>query len=261
MTRPIASALALALTPLVTAVTVGCGGEASPSADGTDSSPDSSEANPETATETSADLPEFDPANFVDTIDNPYLLLTPGRVLTYEGTSGDTTETVVVEVTDETRDVLGVATTVVRDTVTQDGELVEDTYDWFAQDRDGNVWYFGEDSNDYEDGEVVSTEGSWEAGEDGAEAGIVMLAEPSVGDVYRQEYYPGEAEDMGEVLNLAGEAAVPYGDFEQLLVTKDYTPLEPDVVENKYYAEGVGLVLETKPGREDRLELVDITEG
>jgi hypothetical protein len=136
---------------------------------------------------------------------------------------------------------------VVRDTVTLDGLLVEDTFDWFAQDREGNVWYLGEDVTNYdEDGEPTDHDGSFEVGVDGAFAGIVMLADPQVGDAYRQEFYPGEAEDLGEVVRAGETVSVPFGDFEDVLVTTDWNPLEPEVIEEKYYAPGIGLVYETK---------------
>ena len=189
--------------------------------------------------------PVVAPADFVDVIDNPYLPLRPGSRWVYEGESDGERERIEVVVLDERRTVMGIAATVVRDTVSQNGEVVEDTLDWFAQDRDGNVWYLGEESKDYEDGEVVSTEGSWEAGVDGALPGIVMPARPTMGQAYRQEFAEGEAEDMGEIVQLDAVERVPFRAFTDLLVTKDWNPLEPDVVEHKYYAEGVGLVLET----------------
>ena len=142
---------------------------------------------------------DIDPDDFVEVIDNPYLPLQPGTRWVYEGVEDGETERVEVEVTTDRRDVMGISAVVVRDTVYEDGELIEDTYDWFAQDVDGNVWYLGEDSREFEDGELVSTEGSWEAGVDGALPGIVMLADPEVGDAYRQEFYEDEAEDMAEV--------------------------------------------------------------
>jgi hypothetical protein len=152
---------------------------------------------------------------------------------------------------------MGVTCVVVRDTVTLDGEVVEDTYDWFAQHVDGAVWYFGEDTKEYEDGQVSSTEGAWEAGVDGAQPGIVMPAEPKVGDSYRQEYYQGEAEDMAEVLSLTESVTVPAGTYQDVLMTEDVNPLEPDVVEHKYYASGAGLVLTVQvEGGSDREELV-----
>ena len=150
---------------------------------------------------------------------------------------------VVVEVLEQTRDILGIAATVVHDQVTEDGELVEDTFDWYGQDAQGNLWYLGEATEEYENGEVVSTAGSWEAGVDGAQAGIILPASPTVGQTYRQEYYAGEAEDNGEILSVAEMVGVEVGDFEDVVMTKDTTPLEPDVLEYKWYASGVGVVL------------------
>jgi hypothetical protein len=191
-------------------------------------------------------MPAFDPMNFVSVVDNPYFPLVPGTKRTYEKVTDEGLEEVVVEVLFETKVILGVTCVVVRDTETLDGELVEDTRDWFAQDAQGNVWYLGEDTKEYEGGMVVSTEGSWEAGVDGAEAGILMLGDPSlaVGLTYPQESAPGVAEDMATVLSLAESVAVPYGAFASCLETEDFTPLEPGNVERKYYAPGVGLVLE-----------------
>jgi hypothetical protein len=203
--------------------------------------------------------PIIDPANFVEGIDNQYLPWTPGTTFIYEGETEDGLERIEVYVTHETRQILGVDCVVVRDTVWVDGELVEDTFDWYAQDRDGNVWYMGEDSKEFEDGEVVSSAGSWEAGVDGAQPGIIMEADPQIGDSYRQEYYAGEAEDMAEVLSLTESASVPYGSFDNLLMTNEWTPLEPGVAEHKYYAPGVGLILEVLvEGGSERVELVDI---
>lgn len=206
--------------------------------------------------------PAIDPATFVETIDNPYMPLTPGSEWVYEGTSEDEEERVEIVVTDERRDVMGVSTVVVRDTVYVGGEMVEDTYDWFAQDGAGNVWYFGEEVKDYQDGEVVSTAGSWEAGVDGALPGIVMPADPAVGGSFRQEYLAGEAEDMFEILAIDGTAEVAAGDFVDVVITEDWSPIEPEVVENKYYAPGVGKILEEKTaGGEGRVELVSYTAG
>jgi hypothetical protein len=203
--------------------------------------------------------PEIDPSMFAHRIDNPYLPLIPGTALSYEGTSDGQRETEVFEVTHRTETILGVEATVVRDRVFVGGELVEDTFDWFAQDRSGNVWYFGESSHDYEDGKVVSTAGSWEAGADGARPGIVMLADPRVGDAYRQEFYAGEAEDQASVVSIGEEVEVPAGSFDQVLVTEDRNPLDPGVLEKKYYAPGIGVVLEelVRGGR-GRLELVKV---
>ncbi|MGA5194024.1 hypothetical protein [Streptomyces exfoliatus] len=201
----------------------------------------------------------MNPADFVTTIDNPYMPLTPGTKFRYEGTTEDGTQTVVVEVTRQTKKILGVPAVVVRDTVTEDGQIIEDTFDWFAQDRDGNVWSFGEDSKELEDGKVVSTEGSWEAGKDGAEPGIVMKAHPKAGDKYRQEYYKGVAEDRAEVLSTTDKVTVPHGSYDNVLKTKDDSPLEPDVVQHKYYAKGVGLIREDQvEGGTGQLELVSV---
>jgi hypothetical protein len=202
------------------------------------------------------------PADFVERIDNPYLPLLPGARWVYEAVEDGETERTEVVVTPERNEVFGVSAVVVRDTVSVDGEVVEDTYDWFAQDRDGNVWYLGEASQDFEDGQPTSTAGSWEAGVDGALPGIVMPAAPAVGDAYRQEYYAGEAEDMAEVIDTGATASVPSGEFDAVVVTEDWNPLEPEVIEHKYYAEGVGLVLEEKvAGAEGRSELIEFTPG
>jgi hypothetical protein len=136
----------------------------------------------------------------------------------------------------------------VRDTVTFNGELKEDTLDWYSQHRDGTVWYFGEDTKEYEHGAVTSTEGSWTAGVDGARPGIAMPAQPQVGERYRQEFYRGHAEDMAEVLSAGESATVPAGSYSGVLKTGDTTPLEPNVLEHKYYARGVGTVLTVDVG-------------
>src|SRR5574341_800470 len=203
--------------------------------------------------------PTIEPANFVAEIDNPYWPLVPGATFIYEGQTDDGLEHNEVSVTHDTKTVMGVPCTVVRDTVWLDGEKAEETFDWYAQDRDGNVWYFGEDSKEYENGQVASTAGSWEAGVDGALPGIVMWANPTVGESYRQEYYAGEAEDMTEVVSLDESVTVPYGSFDSVLRSREWTQLEPRVVEYKYYASGVGLVLETSEDGQQRIELIDIT--
>jgi len=204
--------------------------------------------------------PVIDPSRFSTTIDNPYLPLIPGTRMVFLGTGDETGEKTVVKVMYETVVVAGVECVVVRDTVTRDGALIEDTIDWYAQDDRGNVWYFGEDTKSYEGGQV-STAGSWTAGIDGAQPGIVMLARPHVGDSYRQEYYKGIAEDRARVLTLNASASVPYGSFDELLKTRDFTPLDPESVEHKYYARGIGLVLEVSHGGETptHVELVEVS--
>ena len=213
-------------------------------------------------TTAAAYAPAIDPAEFSTDIDHPLFPLAPGTRWVYEGETDEGFERIVVEVTGETREVMGVETVVVRDTASIDGEVVEDTYDWFAQDAAGNVWYFGEDTHEIEDGAPINSDGSWEAGVDGAQPGIVMPAAPQVGDEYRQEFYEGEAEDEAEVLEVDEHVEVPFGSFDGVLVTRDITPLEPDVEEHKYYAPGVGLVLEVGiSGGSGRIELVEMTGG
>jgi hypothetical protein len=204
--------------------------------------------------------PVIDPQNFSGPIDNPYFPLVPGTTFLYEGVSEDGPERNEMTVTNDTKVIMGVACVVVWDRVWLTGDLVEETYDWYSQDNDGNVWYFGEDSKELANGVVVSTEGSWEAGVDGAKPGIVMLAEPKIGDEYRQEYYKGEAEDMAEVLALDVTVTVPYGSYVNCLQTKDWTPLEKDVAEQKFYASGIGLVEEfVVEGGTGQMKLVSIT--
>jgi len=203
--------------------------------------------------------PSIDPADFTTKVDNKYFPLKPGTTFVYRGKTEDATEGDTVAVTSDTRNTMGVECVVVDDRVTEAGELTEKTYDWYAQDNEGNVWYFGEDSKEYENGKVKSTEGSWEAGKDGAEPGIIMPANPNVGETYRQEYYKGEAEDMARALKLDGSATVPQGSYDHVLVTREWTPLEPNIAEHKYYAAGVGNVLEVAvKGPQERLELVDV---
>jgi hypothetical protein len=202
--------------------------------------------------------PRLDPSMFVDVIDNPYLPLPPGAHWRYEGMSDAGPETVEIVVTADRKEILGISAVVVHDSVTVGGQLIEDTYDWFAQDVDGNVWYLGEDVKDYENGVVVSTAGSWTAGIGGARAGIVMAADPAVDDVYRQEFLAGEAEDMMEYIATGPGVTTPAGSFDDVVTTRDWTPLEPDVVEEKSYARGVGKVREEKvAGGRGIVELVE----
>lgn len=252
--RVIAGRLLVALAVLATIFSMlvsGCGGD----------SDDSSGAviDPGDGGDYSVTL---DPADFVETIDNPWLPFSPGNKWVYEGREGDEVERIDVTVTDDNRTILGIAATVVRDVVSVDGEVIEDTLDWYAQDEAGNVWYLGEDSKEYEDGELVSTEGSWESGVDGALPGIIMQAEPEVGDTYRQEFYEGEAEDLAEVARTGDSITVPYGAFDDVLVISEWNPLEADVVEEKLYARGVGVIKEQKiEGGSEVVELVEFTSG
>ena len=201
----------------------------------------------------------IDPNDFVEGINHTFMPFTPGNTWTYMGETEDGLETIVVAVTSNTVEIMGVTCIEVRDTVTIDGELVEDTLDWFAQDVQGNVWYFGEISLNYEDGNIADVDGSWRGGVDGALPGIVMPAVPVEGDMYRTEFFLGEAEDFIEILGLNESASVPYGDFGNCMKSFDGTPMEPDVEEFKYYAPGLGLVLEESPGEGERIELISFT--
>jgi hypothetical protein len=189
----------------------------------------------------------LDPAEFTTEITNPYWPMAPGTRWVYEGGNrGGTHERVVVEVTDRTKLVAnGVEARVIRDTVTENGELVEVTEDWYAQDSDGNVWYLGEYVSNYQHGKLTDHSGSFEAGVDGAEAGIAMPANPEPGMTYRQEYYEGEAEDKAGVVTVGQEQVqVPFGFFDRtVLMTRDLVPTEPKVEELKFYAPGVGPLL------------------
>jgi len=202
--------------------------------------------------------PKITPSNFVSGVTNPFYPLTPGTTYTYQSETEDGTEKNIVIVTNETRNILGITTIVVWDRVWQDEDLVEETHDWYAQDKEGNVWYFGEDSKEY-DGMDTNTDGSWEAGVDGAEPGIIMEASPKVGDSYMQEYYKGHAEDMGDVVSLAETVSVPFGTFTDCLQTRDWSKLETSLNEYKYYCKDVGgLALEVEIDSGVRVELVDV---
>ncbi len=199
---------------------------------------------------------------FSTTIDNPYLPMKPGTRMVYRTTDGDEHGREVVRVTHRTRVVDGVTVRVVRDRAYVGGYLVEDTRDFYAQDRRGNVWYFGENTKTLENGTVTSTKGSWLAGVNRAMPGIVMEADPQVGDRYAQENAPGVAEDRAKVLSLDAHATVPYGSFDSLLKTRDFSPLEPSVVEHKKYLRGVGSILEKEvKGGQERLALVRVTHS
>ena len=209
--------------------------------------------------------PDIDPENFLSAAEtiadpNPYWPFIPGKLYRYEGETEDGVEIIEVSLTGDTREILGVECSVIRDTVWVDGEVVEDTWDWFAQDTDGNVWYFGELSFEYEDGEISALEGSWEAGEDGAKPGIVMKAMPEVGCIYRQEFLLGDAEDAAEVESLDESVTVAYGSFDGCLMTGEFTPLDPEVYEHKFYAAGVGLILEVDEESGESVELIEILD-
>jgi hypothetical protein len=206
--------------------------------------PAASSAPPSFALPQGSEPVALDPALFAGVaLDHPFWPMAPGSKWTYRETDAEGAEQQVeVTVTGDTKDILGIPATVVHDIVTADGETIEDTFDWYAQDTQGNLWYLGEDTKEYENGEVVSTEGSWEAGVDGAQPGIILPADPQIGQAYRQEYYAGQAEDGAEIVSVDEQVEVPFGTFESVLETRDFTPLEPDVEERKFYARGVGPV-------------------
>jgi hypothetical protein len=207
---------------------------------------------------------ELDPSEFTTEIDNPYWPMAVGSRWVYRETdSKGTVQKVVVTVTDRTKRIAnGIEARVVHDAVTEDGVPTEVTDDWYAQDADGNIWYLGEDTTEFENGKPVSSSGSFEAGVDGAEPGIAVPAEPESGMTYRQEYYATEAEDQGQVVAVGEQVEVPAGHYQDVLMTRDTNPLEPKVLEFKFYAPGVGPVLATTvSGGSDREELVSFAPG
>jgi hypothetical protein len=206
--------------------------------------------------------PRLDPADFVDAIDNPYLPLKRGARWVYEGIVDGEHTRIELAVTTERKEIMGVSAVGVSDTNYLDGELSAETFDWYAQDREGNVWYLGEDTKEYDNGKLKGTEGSWQAGVDGALPGIFMLARPAVGDAYRQTYDPAQAEDLAKVERVGARHTIGLGDYRDVLVTHEWTRLEPDIIENKYYAPGVGKIYEIQTaGGEGGTELIAYTPG
>jgi hypothetical protein len=206
----------------------------------------------------------LDPAEFTTAIDNRYWPMTPGSRWVYREAEDGKVNRVVVTVTKRTKTIDGIEARVVRDVVSKQGSgvPVEVTNDYYSQDSEGNVWYLGEDTTEYQHGRPASTAGSFAAGVDGAEAGVAVPADPQQGLSYRQEYYAGEAEDEGEVLRTGEQAEVPFGHFDDVLATRDTNPLEPKVVEYKYYAPDVGPVLTLDvSGASGREELLSYTPG
>ncbi len=206
----------------------------------------------------------LDPADFSTKIDNPYWPMKPGSRWIYRETDSEgARQRVVVTVTRRTKLIAnGITARVVHDVVTEDGQPVEVTDDWYAQDRAGNIWYLGEDTTEYENGKPSSKEGSFEAGVDGAQPGVIMPARPRVGLRFRQEYYKGHAEDRARIFSLREKAEVPFGFFRRALMTREVNPIEPRVLEYKFYARGVGPVLAVSvSGGSDREELVRFRPG
>lgn len=204
--------------------------------------------------------PAIDPAQFSATVDNPYLPMTPGTTMVYTGTKDGKPALDIVTTTSRTVVIDGVTTRVVEDRLYLDNMLHERTSDYYAQDRCGNVWYFGEDTAELDrNGHVVSSEGSFRAGTDGAQPGVFMQAAPEVGRDFRQEWFAGHAEDQYRVIQLAARVKVPFGLFPRALRTAETTVLEPDVRDNKYYVRGVGEVKEIAvKGPTEELDLVEV---
>lgn len=199
--------------------------------------------------------PPIKPADFSTRIDHPYLPWIPGTKFTYRAPHAQ----VVVEVTHKIRKISGVTCVVVHDVGYVDGKLEEDTFDYYAQDKSGNVWYFGEDTAQYANGVVVGVEGAWLTGVDGAKPGIVMPAKPKVGTTYRQEFLLGTAEDAAQIKSLTAPVSVPYGSFGKSLRTREFSPLEPDALEAKYYVKDIGQVLTIDLTNGEQEALVSIT--
>jgi len=206
--------------------------------------------------------PRIRPSDFGPSVTNPLFPLTPGRTLVYTGTKDHKKARDTFRTTSRTTVIDGVTTRVVEDRLFLNNVLEERTSDYYAQDRCGNVWYFGEDTATLDrKGNVIDTEGSFRAGVDGAQPGVFMQADPEVGRQFRQEWYEGHAEDMFRVLSLSTPVTVPYGTFNHALKTEETTALEPDVVDNKYYVRGIGEVNEVAvQGPLEKLELVEIID-
>ena len=249
----------LALILILGLMSPACGDDGSSSPDSGAGQPDSGAGQPDASTvpapfdPSQPYAPVIDPADLSPDITHPLFPIPVGATWTYAAVTPDGDERTEISVEAEPVDVNGVAAREVRDTVYLDDELLEDTRDWFVQDGAGNVWYVGEDTAEYEGGMVVSTAGSWTWGVTDALPGVVMLAEPQVGDTYRQEYLPGEAEDYADVVSLDESVEVPAGSFTGCLKTRDRTVVEPDVVEFKYYCAGVGNVLTEEGDVRDEL--------
>ena len=239
------SALALGMAALA-----GCGSNGNSPSAATNADARATIAAPRTARPAAASYnPNLDPARFTDKITNPYYSLTPGSVRVTKGTKDGVPQLHTTTVTHQTKRIAGVRCLVVKDIVTTNGALVEKVSDWYAQDSQGNVWYFGEATADYEKGVVVSTKGSWETGVDGAKAGIIMPAKPKPGPAFYSEFRPGVAEDKAQVLRVNDTITVPYGGpYRHVVVIRDSNPLDPQLVSHKWYVKGVGLLRTTRVG-------------
>jgi hypothetical protein len=204
--------------------------------------------------------PSVEPANFITTVDNRYFPLKPGTTFHYEGYKDAVSQVDDMVVTHQKKRILGITCTVVRDTVSQHGKPIERTFDWYAQDKQGNVWYMGEDAFELKNGRFARADDSWKSGVNGAKPGIIMRGNPRPGDVYRQEYYPrGAAMDQARVLGATTSIKVPQGTYKRALATVEWSPIEPQL-EKKYYAAGVGEIREqVVAGGNEAFQLVSVT--
>jgi len=248
-----------ALAAALAATTGGCTstGESAPAAS---SHPGSGPPSPGTSR---AYTVTYHPGDFSPNVDNPWFPLKPGTTLVYRGTKDNQKALDEVAVSPHTSKLGGVPCRVVFDRLYLDGKLAETTRDYYTQDTKGNVWYFGEDTAELDpDGNMVNTEGTWHTGENGALPGIFMPASPRAGESHRQEFYPGHAEDFFQVLARSAAVSVPYRSFPRALLTKEWTPLEPGVLDHKYYVQGIGTVKETTvKGPPEHMVLVAVKTG
>jgi hypothetical protein len=257
--RAVAAATAIGL---LAGVAAGCGSSGDNGSSTTTAASRSPSAS-ELAPIRGAYSPSIKPTDFVATVDNRYFPLKPGTTFLYRGVSenGKTPQADREVVTHRTKRILGVTCTVVNDTVLSRGKAIERTFDWYAQDKHGNVWYMGEDTREMVHGRWVRMSDSWQAGVNGAQPGIIMPGDPQPGDAYRQEYYPGHAMDQARVLGQGGPQTVPYGSYKQTLLSVETSPkIDPGVAERKYYVAGVGDIREhTVSGNHEQIKLVSIT--
>jgi hypothetical protein len=255
---------AIALVALV-AVACGCGSSSGKASTDPSSATSSTGSAPELAPIHGTYAPKIDPANFVRGVDNRYFPLKPGTTFHYKGVQedGKTPQTDDALVTKRSKTILGVKSTVVQDSVYQRGKLIERTFDWYAQDKYGNVWYMGELAREVRHGRLVKAGDSWQAGVHGAQAGIIMPGNPRPDDQYRQEYYPGHALDQARVLGPGGRVKEPAGTYKETLETVETAPkLDPGVSEHKWYVAGLGDVEEhTVSGNREHIRLVSVTHG
>ncbi len=203
--------------------------------------------------------PVLDPANFVPVIDNPYYPLPVGRVLVYKGVKDGQTQVDTVTVTNQTKVIEGITATVITDVAKHGSTLLEKTTDWYAQDKQGNVWYLGENTKAYAPDGTVDTSGSWTADVNDGEPGIIMEGNPQVPDAYRQELLVGQAADMGWVVDIGGSVTVPYGTVHNVLTSLEASQVEPGAYDQKFYAPGVGIVVERALTTTEWAKLVSVT--